>query len=86
MPALAKMCDGVLYTVLSEREEIRNYVFGEAHDDWDQSDFVKYGDELKNFEWKLEEVRVADIRVGPQHPEPEDTNHPWTTKLRRRYD
>jgi hypothetical protein len=78
---LTKQISGVTYYILSEPREIRDYVLAVAQKEWDPDDFTKYGDDLENSNWQLEEVDVDAIQFGPSQPNPEDLEPRIVTQL-----
>src|SRR3989339_135816 len=59
-----KLVEGIKYFLIAEKN-IRDFVIGVAEKEWDREDFVKYGNDLYKSEWKLQEVKIEDIKPNP---------------------
>ena len=55
-----KVINGITYTTLAP-DKIRKYVIQICEKEWDTEDFPKYGADLYDSSWKLEEIEVAKI-------------------------
>lgn len=58
-----KIVDGVKYEILDDKQ-INDYVYSVAKKEWEEEDFITYGDDLEKSEWRLEKIAVSDIKVN----------------------
>ena len=56
--------DGITYVLFPE-EQIKKYVIDICEKEWDADDFPKYGNDLYQSTWKLEEIEIAKIFPNP---------------------
>ena len=60
-----RILEKVQYALIPD-EKLQGFVERMAKEEWEVEDFERYGEELHNSRWKLEEVELAKIKMRPE--------------------
>jgi hypothetical protein len=63
--AHTRYCNGVKYEVL-DKDDVRRFVLSVARAEWESHDFDKYGRDLNESTWDVQEVDVQRIKPNEQ--------------------